>query len=211
QALLGNIGSRGGGIVALRRQASSQGSTALATLYNSLPGYLPMPRGEKDTDRAAYRENHAGTTGWWGHFDAYVISQLKAFWGEAATKENDFRFDYLPRIDSDHSAYQTAVDMLDGKMKGYFLFGENPAVGSANSRLHRLALAQLDWLVVRDFQEIESAAFWYASPEIESGELSTTDIKTEVFLLPAAAHTEKDGSFTNTQRLLQWHHAAVEP
>src|SRR5207249_904426 len=138
------------------------------------------------------------------------ISQLKAFWGEAATKENDFCFDYLPRIDSDHSAYQTAVDMLDGKVKGYFLFGENPAVGSANSRLHRLALAQLDWLVVRDFQEIESASFWKDAPELETGELETTKIGTEVFLLPAATHVEKDGCFTNTQRLLQWHHKAVE-
>jgi len=211
QLLLGNIGRPGGGIVALRGHASIQGSTDLATLYNILPGYLPMPHGEKDTDLAAYLENHAGTTGWWGHFDAYVISQLKAFWGEAATKENDFRFDYLPRIDSDHSAYQTAVDMLDGKMKGYFLFGENPAVGSANSRLHRLALAQLDWLVVRDFQEIESASFWKDAPEIETGELKTEKIGTEVFLLPAATHVEKDGCFTNTQRLLQWHSKALEP
>jgi formate dehydrogenase major subunit len=103
------------------------------------------------------------------------------------------------------------VDMLDGKVRGFFLVGENPAVGSANGKLHRLAMAKLDWLVVRDFSEIESAAFWHDGPEIETGELRTEEIPTEVFLLPAAAHTEKDGSFTNTQRMLQWHHQAVEP
>jgi len=89
--------------------------------------------------------------------------------------------------------------------------GENPVVGSANGRLQCQGLANLDWLVVRDLVEIETAAFWYDSPEIEAGNTRTADIGTEVFFLPAAAHTEKDGSFTNTQRLLQWHHAAVEP
>src|SRR5205085_11970985 len=91
------------------------------------------------------------------------------------------------------------------------LIGENPAVGSSNGKLQRLGLAKLDWLVVRDLAEIESAAFWYGSPEIETGELKRADIPTEVFLMPAAAHVEKDGTFTNTQRLLQWHHKAVEP
>src|SRR5205823_226343 len=95
--------------------------------------------------------------------------------------------------------------------KGYILAGENPAVGSANGRAQRLGLAKLDWLVVRGFVEIESAAFWYDSPEIESGELNPEEIGTEIFFLPAASHVEKDGSFTNTQRLLQWHFKAVEP
>jgi formate dehydrogenase major subunit len=95
--------------------------------------------------------------------------------------------------------------------KGYFLAGENPAVGSANARMQRLGLARLDWLVVRDLFLIESATWWKDGPEIESGELLSQDIQTEVFFFPAAAHTEKSGSFTNTQRLLQWHHQAVEP
>jgi formate dehydrogenase major subunit len=101
--------------------------------------------------------------------------------------------------------------MLEGKVKGYIIAGENPGVGNANGKANRLALAKLEWLVVRDLVEIESASFWYDSPEIETGELVTTEIPTEVFFLPAAAHTEKDGSFTNTQRLLQWHWQAVEP
>ena len=93
-------------------------------------------------------------------------------------------------------------------MKGYFLFGQNPAVGSANTRMQRLGMSKLDWLVVRDFSLIESATWWKDGPEIESGEMRTEDIATEVFFLPAAAHTEKEGTFTNTQRMLQWHHKA---
>jgi formate dehydrogenase major subunit len=136
---------------------------------------------------------------------------LKAFYGGAATAENGFGFDHLPRTDPDHSTYRSAIGMLEGQVKGYFLPGENPAVGSANGKLQRAAMANLEWLVVRDLFLIESATFWKDSPEVASGKLKTADVKTEVFFLPAAAHTEKNGSFTNTQRLLQWHHAAVEP
>jgi formate dehydrogenase major subunit len=211
QLLLGNIGRPGGGIMALRGHASIQGSTDIPTLYNILPGYLPMPTPSETPSLSEYIDTHTPKTGYWGHGDAYMVSLLKAWWGDAATAENDFRFDWLPRITGDHSTYPTTLDMVDGRVKGFFLLGENPAVGSAHARLHRLAMAKLDWLVVRDLQEIESASFWRDAPEIESGELCTQDIATEVFLLPAAAHTEKDGSFTNTQRLLQWHHRAVEP
>jgi formate dehydrogenase major subunit len=211
QLLLGNIGRPGGGILALRGHASIQGSTDIPTLYNILPGYLPMPHAHERSGLYLYIERNAPPTGFWGNTRAYLVSLLKAWWGGAARVENDFCFDYLPRIDKDHSHYRTVADMADNKLEGYFVMGENPAVGSANSRLQRLALAKLKWLVVRDFTEIETAGFWKDSPEIESGELRTEEIGTEVFLMPAAAHTEKDGSFTNTQRLLQWHHKAVEP
>jgi formate dehydrogenase major subunit len=211
QLLLGNIGRPGGGILALRGHASIQGSTDIPTLYNILPGYMPMPHAGTDTDLATYVEENESPTGYWGNLDTYIVSLLKAWFGDAASATNGFCYGHLPRISGDHSAYRTALDMLDGKVKGYFLFGENPAVGSANSKLHRLALAKLDWLVVRDFFEIESASFWHDGPEIETGELRSDEIPTEIFFLPAATHTEKDGSFTNTQRLLQWHHKAVEP
>jgi formate dehydrogenase major subunit len=211
QLLLGNIGRPGGGIMALRGHASIQGSTDIPTLYNLLPGYLPMPNAEGYSDLAAYLEQNTKKGGFWGHTDAYLISLLKAYFGDRATADNDFCFDYLPRISGDHSTYPTTLAMLDGKVKGYFLFGENPAVGSANSGLHRKALAKLDWLVVRDLVEIESATFWRDAPEVESGELSTEDIGTEVFFLPAASHVEKEGTFTNTQRLLQWREKALDP
>ncbi|MEA2587774.1 MAG: formate dehydrogenase major subunit [Actinomycetota bacterium] len=211
QLLLGNIGRPGGGILALRGHASIQGSTDVPTLYNLLPGYLPMAHAAVHTTLQDYIEQASSPAGFWGHADAYITSLLKAWWGDAATAENGFAFDYLPRISGDHSAYQTTLAMLEGKVKGYFVLGENPAVGNANSGLHRRALAKLDWLVVRDLAEVETASFWYDAPEIATGQLSTAGIGTEVFLMPAAAHTEKNGTLTNTQRLLQFHHQAVEP
>jgi formate dehydrogenase major subunit len=211
QLLLGNVGRPGGGIMALRGHASIQGSTDIPTLYNILPGYLAMPHTEHYGGLDGYVEMTTSPGGWWGKADAYIVSLLKAWWGATATADNDFCFEYLPRIDDDNSNYWTVQQMLQGNVKGYFVVGENPAVGSANGRAQRLGLAKLDWLVVRDFVEIETAAFWHDSPEIESGELATERIPTEVFFLPAASHLEKDGSFTNTQRLLQWHFKAVEP
>ncbi|MGH7490124.1 MAG: molybdopterin-dependent oxidoreductase, partial [bacterium] len=149
--------------------------------------------------------------GFWGEMRSYLVSLLKAYWGDAATAENDFCFDYLPRLTGSHSTYETVMEQIAGSCQGYFLMGENPAVGSANGKMQRLGMANLDWLVVRDFSMIESATWWKDGPEIETGELRTEDIGTEVFFFPAAAHTEKDGSFTNTQRMLQWHHKAIEP
>ena len=211
QLLLGNIGRPGGGILALRGHASIQGSTDIPTLYNILPGYIPMPHAHAHEGLEEFVKLNAAATGYWGNMGKYMVSLLKAWYGEAATAENDFCFDHVPRITGDHSHYQSVMQMNDGKLQGYFVMGENPAVGSANSKLQRLGMGKLDWLVVRDFSETETAAFWYDSPEIETGELKPEDIGTEVFFLPAAAHTEKNGSFTNTQRLLQWHHRAVEP
>jgi formate dehydrogenase major subunit len=211
QLLLGNIGRPGGGIIALRGHASIQGSTDIPTLYNILPGYLSMPHTEHYGGLAGYIDMTTSPGGWWGRADTYIVSLLKAWWGEDATKENEFCFEYLPRIDDDNSNYWTVEQMLKGRVKGYIVAGENPAIGSANGRAQRLGMANLDWLVVRDLVEIETASFWYDSPEIESGELRTERIGTEVFFMPASSHLEKDGSFTNTQRLLQWHHKAVEP
>jgi formate dehydrogenase major subunit len=211
QTLLGNIGRPGGGIMALRGHASIQGSTDIPTLFNLLPGYLPMPAGERGASLAEYIEPDAGKAGFWGDMPHYMVSLLKAWFGDAATAENDYGFDWLPRLTGDHNNYQTVLDMRDGKVPGYVVAGENPAVGGANARLQRLALAEAEWVVVRDMSCVETATFWKNSPEIESGELRTEDIATEVFLMPAASHVEKDGTFTNTQRLLQYRHKAVEP
>ncbi len=211
QALLGNIGRPGGGILALRGHASIQGSTDIPTLFDLLPGYLPMPHAHSNEDLDAYIAAESTEKGFWGNMAAYTVSLLKAWWGGAAREENDFCFDYLPRLTGSHSTYETVMAQLAGGCHGYIVYGENPAVGSANAKLQRLGLASLDWLVVRDFSLIESATWWQDGPEIETGEMRTEDIKTEVFFMPAAAHTEKDGTFTNTQRLLQFHHQAVEP
>ncbi|MEU6117552.1 formate dehydrogenase [Streptomyces sp. NPDC047117] len=211
QLLLGNIGRPGGGIQALRGHASIQGSSDIPTLFNLLPGYLPMPHAHAHEDLDTFVTASRTDKGFWNNMRAYFVSLLKAYYRDAAQPENDFCFDHLPRLTGSHGAYDIVLAQLDGACKGYFLMGENPAVGSANTRLQRLGMANLDWLVVRDFSLIESATWWQDGPEIESGELRTEDIGTEVFFLPAASHTEKSGSFTNTNRWLQWHHAAVEP
>ncbi len=211
QALLGNMGRPGGGIIALRGHASIQGSTDIPTLFDLLPGYLPMPYADGNDDLDAYVKAESVQNGFWANTREYLVSLLKAWWGEAATEGNDFCYDYLPRLTGSHSTYDTVVAQIDGICQGYFLFGQNPAVGSANARMQRKGMASLDWLVVRDLVMIESATWWKDGPETQTGEMRTEDIGTEVFFLPVAAHTEKSGSFTNTQRLLQWHHQAVEP
>ncbi len=211
QTLLGNMGRPGGGILALRGHASIQGSTDIPTLFDLLPGYLPMPFANGNDNLDGYVDAESVDKGFWANTRDYMVSLLKAYWGDAATAENDFCYDYLPRLTGSHSTYETVLQQIQGICKGYFLFGQNPAVGSANGRMQRLGMANLDWLVVRDLVMIESATFWKNGPEIETGEMRTEDIRTEVFFMPAAAHTEKDGSFTNTQRMLQWHYTAVEP
>jgi formate dehydrogenase major subunit len=211
QLLLGNIGRPGGGIMALRGHASIQGSSDIPTLFNLLPGYLPMPNAEIESSLDGYLEGNEGKAGFWGNSRSYMVSLMKAYWGDAATAENDYCFDYLPRITGDHSSYDTVLGQIEGRVKGYFLVGQNPAVGSSGGRMQRLGLANLDWLVVRDLQMIESASFWKDGPEIATGEQVTEDIGTEVFFMPAASHVEKAGTFTNTQRMLQWREKAVEP
>ena len=212
QLLLGNMGRPGGGIMALRGHATIQGSTDIPTLFNLLPGYLPMPSVTQQSF-SDYVDGIRTTEqkGYWANAEAYAVNLLKAWWGDAATAENEWAYDYIPRINGAHGTYQTLMAMLEDKVEGYFLLGQNPAVGSANGRMQRLGMSHLKWLVVRDLNMIESATWWKDGPEIASGELKTEDIQTEVFFMPAATHVEKSGSFTQTQRLVQWRHQAVTP
>jgi formate dehydrogenase major subunit len=212
QMLLGNVGRPGGGILALRGHASIQGSTDVATLFDILPGYLPTPIYDKEKNSLKdYIAKHRSNKGWWANFDKYIISFLKAYYGAAATAQNDYCFDWLPRVTGDHSHFGYWMDMMDGKVEGLFIMGQNPTVGAPNGRLERKALAKLKWLVVRDMVEVEPASFWYNSPEVGRGELNPDTIATEVFLMPVAGVPEKDGTFTNTQRLLQYHKKGPEP
>ena len=213
QLLLGNMGRPGGGVMALRGHASIQGSTDIPTLFNLLPGYLPMPHHALHPTFQAWVDgiSHPEQKGFWRGAKAYATSLLKAYWGEAASADNDYGYDYLPRLTGDHGTYQTVLNMIDGKVKGYFLLGQNPAVGSAHGRAQRLGMANLDWLVVRDLYLIESATFWKDGPEVATGEIVPTDCRTEVFFLPAASHVEKEGTFTQTQRMLQWREKALDP
>ncbi len=208
QLLLGNVGRPGGGIMAMRGHSTIQGSTDLATLYDVLPGYLPQPAADKDHERLDGYVAHEGMpTGYWVHFRKFMVSLLKAWYGAAATPENDFGYSWLPRVDGDYSQLAYFDRMAKGGVQGYFLFGQNPGGGGPNAGLHRAGLRSLDWLVVLDWFETESAVFWKSDPNGPS----PADVKTEVFFIPVAAAPEKEGSLTNTQRLIQWHDKALDP
>jgi len=207
QALLGNIGRPGGGILALRGHATIQGSTDLATLYNLLPGYLPAPSAQiADHDSFdGYIRREMPTTGWWANGRKYVVSFLKAWYGDNATAENDWGYEFLPKNVGDHSHMPMFTAMHDGVIKGFMAIGQNPAVGGQNATYQRAGLARLEWMVVRDIFMTETAEFWKA-PDVAD----PSAVQTEVFFLPSTTTPEIDGSYTNTQRLVQWHEKAAE-
>ena len=211
QGMLGNIGRPGGGIMALRGHVSIQGSTDIPTLYNMLPTYLPQPNVfQKHGTLAEYLKTETPETGWWSNFPKYVVSLLKAWYGDAAVKENGFGYDLLPKLTGDASQEPITMAMADGIVKGQFIFGQNPIVGAVNSDLVARGMANLEWLVVRDFALTETANFWKDSRLHETGEVKAEDIGTEIFFLPVALPGEKDGTVTNTSRLVQWHDKVCE-
>jgi formate dehydrogenase major subunit len=210
QLLLGNFGRPGAGIMALRGHASIQGSTDVPTLYHSIHGYLTAPTALKKHDTLGdYLAAETVPTGYWANTPKFVVSYLKSMYGEAATRDNDFGFGWHPRILGDHSHLPMFVAMNAGKVKGMLCIGQNPAT-SLNAKLERAAMRKLEWLVVKDNWEHETANFWRTAPEVKSGEIKPQDIQTEVFFLPAAQVAETDGTFTNTQRMLQAHFKAAE-
>lgn len=210
QLLLGNIGIAGGGVNAMRGESNVQGSTDMGLLFHLLPGYLKSPA-TADVDLATYNTNNTPTTNdplsanWWGNTPKYVVSLLKSWWGEHATPENGFCYDYLPKRSANYSHMALFEAMYAGKLKGLFCFGQNPAVGGPNSNLERAALHKLEWLVGVDLFETETSIFW------KRPGVNPADVDTEVFLLPAAASMEKEGSVSNSSRLMQWRYKAVEP
>jgi len=207
QTLLGNIGRPGGGVVALRGHANVQGATDLELLYHELPGYLPMPLRDAHPDLKTWLEKETPKGGFWVNRPKFMVSLLKAWFGDKATAENEYGYQWLPkRASADAYSHQHMfVDMYKGIIKGFLADGQNPAVGGPNAKLARAALGKLEWLVVKDIFLTETAEFWKAPG------VSGKDIKTEVFFLPAAPSAEKDGSLTNTMRLIQWHEKAVNP
>ncbi|HET7087388.1 MAG TPA: molybdopterin-dependent oxidoreductase, partial [Anaerolineae bacterium] len=206
QVLLGNAGRPGGGILALRGHASIQGSTDIPTLYHSWSGYINAADARKNHDTLKdFILTETQITSFWSNTPKFTVSLLKAWFGDAATPENDFGYNSLPKISGDHSHLPTFVLMHEGGVKGFIAIGQNPAVGGQNAEFQRTALGNLEWMVVRDFFETETAAFW-KRPGVDP-----KDISTEVFFLPAAHVAENEGTFTNTQRLLQRHDKAVDP
>ncbi len=212
QLLLGNIGRAGGGINALRGESNVQGSTDHCLLFHILPGYLKAPRARQQT-LAAYLEaytpqsNDPKSANWWQHYPKYAVSLLKWMFGDHAKPENDFGYGWLPKLDDagNYSWLALFEAMYQGKIKGFFAWGQNPAVGGADANLNRQAMEKLDWMVAVNLWDMETSSFW-RRPGVDP-----TTIKTEVFLLPAAASAEKEGSITNSGRWAQWRWKAVDP
>jgi formate dehydrogenase major subunit len=200
QSILGNMGRPGGGVNAQRGQSNVQGSTDMAMLYHIIPGYMPVPSETLHPTLEAYHATSPG--GYWANRPKFMNSLLKAFWGEHATAANDFCYDYMPKLDKERSHIATSKYMGEGEVKGMICWADNPAVGGPTAARKRKYTAKLDWLVSVDIFENETATFWK-----EPG-VNPEEIDTEVFLLPAALHIERDGTISNSGRWIQWRYAA---
>jgi formate dehydrogenase major subunit len=227
QLLLGNVGRPGGGMNAFRGHSNIQGATDTAGTFEILPGYLHTPTAPSAT-LAAYLEKSTPTTlnkqawttmNYWVNYPKFMVSLLKAVYGDAATKENEFGYSWLPKVDGNYSWMYLFDDMYRGGSaraggqepapEGLVTFGMNPVGLGPNSKKMVAALSKLKWLVVVENAETETAIFWKAPREYDGSEPSR--IPTEVFLLPAATFAEKDGTFTNSARWLQWKWKALDP
>src|SRR3989454_249200 len=214
QLLLGNVGRAGGGVNALRGHSNIQGATDMAGVFDILPGYLKVPI-PTDVDFKTYLERTTPKTvkpaewdsfNYWSNTPKFAVSLLKAMYGDAANKENDFAFHYLPKIDRNYSWVNIWNDMYEGKIKGIFAFGMNGVAIGPNTHKNIEALKKADWLVVCDLYPEETAEFWRA-PGTTPEEMKR--INTTVYRLPGAGFAEKDGTFVNSARWLQWKNPAV--
>lgn len=224
QLLLGNIGRPGGGILALRGHSNVQGATDIPTLFNELPNYIPMPHGvahqatlkdylanghafdaARDKEKGMWKlETERGS---WAALPQYMVSLLKAWYGDAAKVENEYGYQWLPKISHNDSLTETMERAIKGEVDGMLVFGQNMAITNPNTGWGRTALRKLKWLVVCDLFETETASAWYADPTAPN---AINDCQTEVFLLPASTCMECEGSVSNTERLMQWHERIKE-
>jgi len=212
QLLLGNIGMAGGGINALRGESNVQGSTDHGLLFNTLTGYLPTPSASL-IDLKAYIEKYTPKTNdpksvnWWGNRGKYITSYLKAIYGNAATKENDFGYAWLPKLDEgmNCSWLNLFFKMYQGKFDGFFSWGQNPACSTPAANYVRQAFGKLKWMVTVNLFDNETASFW------KGPGMKPEEIQTEVFFLPCCSSVEKEGSITNSGRWAQWRTAAIPP
>jgi formate dehydrogenase major subunit len=216
QLLMGNVGRAGGGVNALRGHSNIQGATDMAGIFDNLPGYLKVPN-PTDTDLAAYLKRITPTSSkpgawdsfnYWSNTPKFVTSLLKTMYGDAATKQNNFAFDYLPKVDRNYSWTQIWDQMYRGNVKGLFAFGMNGVMIGPDTSKNIEALKKAEWLVVGEIYPDETSEFWRA-PGISADEMK--NIKTTVYRLPCAGFAEKDGSMTNSARWLQWKNTALPP
>lgn len=216
QLLMGNVGRAGGGVNALRGHSNIQGATDMAGIFDNLPGYLKVPT-PADTDFAAWMKRITPTAStpkqwqswnYWSNTPKFAVSLQKALYGDAATKDNQWAFDFLPKVDREYSWTHLWDDMFAGKVKGLLAFGMNGVAIGPNSQKNIDALKKADWLVVCEIYPDETSGFWQ-SPGITPDEMK--NIKTEVYRLPGAGFAEKDGTMVNSARWLQWKWVAVPP
>src|SRR5580658_7352863 len=214
QLLLGNVGRAGGGVNALRGHSNIQGATDMGGVFDSLPGYLKVPS-PADTDLATWLKRITPTASkpapwesfnYWSNTPKFAVSYLKSQFGDAATKENDFAFNYMPKVDRNYSWTQIWDNMYRGAIKGMFAFGMNGVAIGPDSKKNIDALKKAEFLVVGEIYPDETSEFW-RSPGISQDEMK--QIQTTVYRLPCAGFAEKDGSFTNSARWLLWKNAAV--
>jgi len=211
QDLLGNMGIAGGGINALRGESNVQGSTDQGLLFHIIPGYLPTPRAQwptlADYNKTTPASKDPRSVNWWKNRPKYLISLLKSMYGEKATKENDFGYAWMPKLDptQDASWLNLFDEMFKGTFTGFFAWGMNPACSSAHAGKVRQALTKLDWMVNVNVFDSETGSFW------KGPGMDPKKIKTEVFQLPCAAFLEKEGSISNSGRWMQWRYKAANP
>ncbi len=212
QLLLGNMGVAGGGVNALRGESNVQGSTDHCLLWHIWPGYLKTPRAS-NTSLDAYNtkwtpeSNDPLSANWWSNYPKYSVSLLKSFFGDAATPDNQFGFNWLPKVDDDqvYSWFDLFDAMYQKDIKGFFAWGQNPACSGANAAKIRKAMENLDWMVNVNIFDNETGSFW-KGPGAEPKK-----IRTEVFMLPASVSVEKEGSITNSGRWMQWRYQGPKP
>jgi formate dehydrogenase major subunit len=211
QLLLGNMGIAGGGVNALRGESNVQGSTDHALLFHILPGYLPTPRALwatlADYNKTTPASKDPRSANWWKNRPKYIASFLKSMYGDKATKENDFGYAWMPKLDptQDASWLNLFDEMYKGTFTGFFAWGMNPACSGAHAGKVRQALAKLDWMVNVNVFDSETGSFW------KGPGMNPKKIKTEVFQLPCAASMEKEGSISNSGRWMQWRYKASNP
>lgn len=214
QLLLGNIGQSGGGMNALRGHSNIQGLTDLGLLSTMLPGYMSLPK-DSEQDYKGYIEKRAAKPArkdqmsYWQHYEKFMVSMMKAWYGDAATKANNWAFDWLPKVDKDHDIIQVFDDMYHGKMTGYIAQGFNPLAAFPNKKKISDALSKLKFLVIIDPLATETSEFW--SNHGEFNDVDPAKIQTTVYRLPSSLFAEEDGSVINSGRWLQWHWAGQKP
>jgi formate dehydrogenase major subunit len=215
QLILGNIGVRGGGMNALRGHSNIQGLTDIGLMSNLIPGYLTIPTEKEPTFETymsprGFKPLRPDQMSYWQNYKKFFVSFLKSMWGPAATPENNFAYDYLPKLDVPGYDILRAFELMnEGKMNGYFCQGFNPLLSFPNRKKVTDALSKLKFLVVMDPLQTETARFW--ENHGEHNDVNSASIQTEVIQLPSTCFAEDTGSLTNSGRQLHWHWAAGTP